>query len=102
SWVSVGMQSAPGFERGALLSGVLMHRTAGAAMPTRNPRPKATAGGIMRLSRRSLLHLAASAAVAPALPRIARAQAWPHRTVRLVIGFAAGGGADTVARLIAT
>jgi tripartite-type tricarboxylate transporter receptor subunit TctC len=52
------------------------------------------------ISRRSFLHLAAVAGVLPVLPRAAGAQAWPAKPVRVVVGFAAGGGVDITARLI--
>jgi tripartite-type tricarboxylate transporter receptor subunit TctC len=54
----------------------------------------------MKLPRRKFLHLAASAAVLPALPRIAGAQAYPARPVRLIAGFPPGGVVDVFARLI--
>ena len=50
--------------------------------------------------RRRFLHLAAGAVALAAVPRIARAQAYPSRPVRIIVGFAAGGGNDIVARLI--
>ena len=54
----------------------------------------------MKLPRRNFLHLVASAAALPAVSRVARAQAYPTRPVRIIVGFPAGGGADIVARLI--
>jgi tripartite-type tricarboxylate transporter receptor subunit TctC len=54
----------------------------------------------MNLARRRFLHLAAGAAVLPAVSRIASAQAYPSRPVRWIIPFPPGGGADTVARIV--
>src|SRR5215469_3539877 len=54
----------------------------------------------MNLPRRKFLHLAAGVVALPALSRVARAQAYPSRPVRIVVGFPAGGGSDIVARLI--
>jgi len=50
--------------------------------------------------RRQFLHVVAGAAALPATSRIARAQAWPTRPVRIIAGFAAGGSVDLFARLI--
>ena len=52
----------------------------------------------MRFSRRKILHLAAGAAAAPALPYIARADVYPSRPVHLIIGYLPGGSADMTAR----
>jgi tripartite-type tricarboxylate transporter receptor subunit TctC len=54
----------------------------------------------MKLPRRKFLHLAAGAAALPFAPRIARAQAYPSRPVRLILGYGPGGSPDIVARLI--
>jgi tripartite-type tricarboxylate transporter receptor subunit TctC len=54
----------------------------------------------MKLPRRNFLHLAAGAAALPVVSRIAWAQAYPSRPVRIMVGFPAGGPNDIIARLI--
>ena len=54
----------------------------------------------MKLSRRQFLHLAAAAAALSAVSHVARAQAYPARPVRWIVGFTPGGGNDITARLM--
>jgi tripartite-type tricarboxylate transporter receptor subunit TctC len=55
----------------------------------------------MKIPRRSFLRLATGTAVLPILAHIARAESYPARPVRLVVGFAAGSTTDILARLMA-
>jgi tripartite-type tricarboxylate transporter receptor subunit TctC len=55
---------------------------------------------VMKLPRRNFLHLAAGAAALPAVSRIATAQTYPSRPVRLIVPVAPGGAYDITARLI--
>src|SRR5437016_11108721 len=54
----------------------------------------------VRLSRRQLLYAAAGAAALPVVSRFAWAQTYPSRPVRIIVGFAAGGPNDILARLM--
>src|ERR1700693_4802710 len=55
-------------------------------------------GGAMKLQRRKFLHLAAGAVALPAVSRVAKAQTYPTRPVRWIVGFPPGGLGDIVAR----
>jgi tripartite-type tricarboxylate transporter receptor subunit TctC len=54
----------------------------------------------MQLPRRTVLQLAAAGIAAPSLSRIAVADDYPSRPIRLVVGFPPGGGADIIARIV--
>ena len=56
------------------------------------------------ISRRRLIQMSAAATLATGLlggTALAQAQAWPNRSVRLIVPFPPGGGADTIARIVA-
>ena len=55
----------------------------------------------MKLPRRTFLHLAAGAAALPSVSRVAWAQSYPARPVRILVGFAAGQAIDIIVRIVA-
>jgi tripartite-type tricarboxylate transporter receptor subunit TctC len=54
----------------------------------------------MKLPRRQFLHLAVGAAALPAVSRVAWAQAYPTRPLRLIVGYTPGGAGDILSRVI--
>ena len=64
------------------------------------PASRGNPEGVTMIQRRQFLHLAAAATAAPATSRIAKAQTYPARSVRLIVGSAAGGSPDIIARLM--
>src|SRR5215208_8413053 len=63
-------------------------------------RPEAPVRNAMKLPRRTFLHLAVSVAALPTVSRIASAQSYPARPVRIFVGFGSGSAFDILARLI--
>jgi tripartite-type tricarboxylate transporter receptor subunit TctC len=55
----------------------------------------------MKLPRRRFLHLAAGAAALIAPTAVTLAQDWPTRPVTMIVPYAAGGGVDALARIVA-
>jgi tripartite-type tricarboxylate transporter receptor subunit TctC len=55
----------------------------------------------MHFPRRRFLTIATGALALPAMPRFARAQGYPARPVRILVGYSAGGVSDILARLLA-
>jgi tripartite-type tricarboxylate transporter receptor subunit TctC len=70
------------------------------ASPAEVPFNFTASATFMRLSRRKFLHAAAGTAIGPGFASVASASDYPTRAVRIIVGFAAGGGTDIVARLI--
>src|SRR5258708_1174640 len=58
-------------------------------------------GNVMKLPRRSFLHLAMGAAALPAVTRIARAQTYPSRPITMIVPASAGGPTDGIGRIMA-
>src|SRR5215813_319766 len=75
-------------------------RSGGRSSRRRTSRASEMTEQIMKLPRRKFLHLAAGTAALTAISRIACAQAYPTRLVRVIVPATAGGGLDVLARLM--
>src|SRR5262245_25298919 len=76
-------------------------RSGGRSSRRRTSRASEMTEQIMKLPRRKFLRLTAGAVALPALPHIAKAQAYPSRPVRIVVAGTPGGANDVLARLVA-
>src|SRR5271167_1609653 len=72
-----------------------------AAEPRRRSRPHSKTPSSVEHPRRRFLHLTAGAFALPALSRVATAQTYPTKPITLMVGAAAGGPTDTIARILA-
>src|SRR5262245_49446487 len=92
-------RSAP-FTRPKLRSGGRLSRPRTSKENKSGSRLAFQGSNMMKLPRRKFLHLAADAAALAAVSRVAQAQAYPTRPVRIIVGFPAGGTGDINARMI--
>ncbi|MGA6930178.1 MAG: hypothetical protein WBZ35_12665, partial [Pseudolabrys sp.] len=76
------------------------HQPSSIAFALRAPRALTWAIQMMKFPRRRFLHLATGAAALPAVSRIAWAQTYPSRPVRIIVPFPAGQASDSIARLM--